>query len=174
MSATRPGRALVLPLAALSILLPGLAACGGSDASSGGTGTAASGGGRSTAKADDRYLAYARCMRRNGVPDWPDPIDGTKFLMPRGKVNPETPEFKAAEKACESVRPPGWHSGGRQDPDAQAKMLKYAQCMRQNGLSQFPDPQNGRLDIGDLDPESPQFKAAEQKCRSLRPAGAGG
>ncbi|WP_165964476.1 hypothetical protein [Actinomadura sp. KC216] len=158
------------PLVALAILLPLLAACGGSDDPPGGSGTAAGGG--AAGNGNDQYVKYAQCMRENGVPDWPDPIDGTKFRMPKGKIDPNTPQFKEAEKKCESVRPPGWTS--RQDPSLQNKMLKYAQCIRKNGVPQFPDPQDGKLDPGSVDLDSPQFKAAEQKCRSLRPAGGGG
>ncbi|GAA2428636.1 hypothetical protein GCM10010191_47230 [Actinomadura vinacea] len=179
MSKAKPRRPLALPLVALAIFLPVLAACGGSDASTGGSGATA--GGRSSAAAgggtpgndNAQYVKYAQCMRQNGVPQWPDPVDGNKFRMPsKGAVDPNSPQFKAAGRKCESVRPPGWTS--RKDPAAQAKMLKYAQCMRKNGVPEFPDPQGGTLDPGDVNPESPQFKAAAQKCQSLRPAGAGG
>jgi hypothetical protein len=171
MSKAKPKRTLALPLVALAILLPVLAACGESDGSSGGSGAAASGG--AAGEDSDQYVKYAQCMRKNGVPQWPDPVDGTKFRMPYpGAVDPNSPQFKAAEQKCEPIRPPGWTS--RKDPAAQARMLKYAQCMRKNGVSKFPDPQGGALDTGDVDLNSPQYKAAEQKCRSLRPAGGGG
>ncbi|MFI0448907.1 hypothetical protein [Actinomadura sp. 6N118] len=179
----KPKRPLALPLVALAIFLPVLAACGGSDDSSGGSG-AASGSGSgvaagsgATGKGNDQYLKFAQCMRQNGVPEWPDPIDGTKFRLPRGSdgrpvINPKSPQFKAAAQKCESLRPPGWTS--QKNPAAQAQALKYAQCMRKNGVPQFPDPQGGAQDIGDANPHSPQFKAAAQKCQSLRPAGGGG
>jgi hypothetical protein len=178
MSKAKPKRALALPLVALAIFLPVLAACGESGDSSGGSGAAASGGssaaasGGAAGKGDARYVKFAQCMRQNGVPDWPDPIDGDKFLMPRGKIDPNSPQFKAAARKCEWLRPPEWTS--RQDPANQAKMLKYAQCMRKNGVPKFPDPQGEAPDPGDVNPDSPQFKAAAQKCQSLRPAGGGG
>lgn len=180
MSKAKPKRTLALPLVALSMFLPMLAACGGSDGSAGGSGAAGGGGSSAAAgsgaagKGGDQYVKYAQCMRKNGLPDWPDPIDGDKFLMPRGKIDPKSPQFKAASQACKSLAPPGWDGKSRQDPANQAQMLKYAQCMRKNGVPKFPDPQGGALDIGDLDPNSPQFKAAAQKCQSLRPAGGGG
>ncbi|TMQ94556.1 hypothetical protein ETD83_23865 [Actinomadura soli] len=176
MSKARPRRTLTLPLVALAIFLPVLAACGDSGGSAGGSGgsggSGAAAGGGTTGKSDNRYVKYAQCMRANGVPDWPDPIDGDKFRMPMGKINPDSPGFKAAERKCEPVRPPEWRAPD--DPALQAKMLKYAQCMRKNGLPDFPDPQDGKLDTGGVDPDSPQYKAADQKCQSLRPAGAGG
>ncbi|MBO2446031.1 hypothetical protein J4573_02945 [Actinomadura barringtoniae] len=174
MSNVKPKRALVLPLAALSILLPALAACGGSDGSSSSGSTAAAAGGGTAGKGTDRYVKFAQCMRQNGVPDWPDPIDGDKFLMPKGKIDPKSPSFKNASAKCESVRPPEWKAPSKLDPAVQAQALKYAKCMRQNGVSDFPDPQGGKLDIGNADSDSPQFKAADQKCQSLRPAGGGG
>ncbi|MFI0373408.1 hypothetical protein ACH35V_36580 [Actinomadura sp. 1N219] len=181
MPTTKARRALAPPLAALAIFLPLLAACGGSDDSSGGSGAATGGGGGGAAAGTggtggDQYVKYAQCMRQNGVPNWPDPIDGTKFRMPRASdgtplVDPKTPQFKAASQKCKSIAPPGW-DGSPQDPAVQAQMLKYAQCMRKNGVPQFPD--SGSLDTSRLDPESPQFKAADEKCKSLRPRGAGG
>ncbi|MFI0357845.1 hypothetical protein [Actinomadura sp. 9N407] len=176
MSKVRPRRPLALPLAALAIFLPLLAACGGSKDSSGGAGTAAGGGASGAAGTGgtdtSQYVKFAQCMRQNGVPDWPDPVDGTKFRLPLGKIDPNTPQFKAAAKKCEPLRPPEWTAP--KDPANQAKMLKYAQCMRKNGVPDFPDPQGGVLDPGGINPESPQYKAADQKCQSLRPAGAGG
>ncbi|MEU5877859.1 hypothetical protein [Spirillospora sp. NPDC047279] len=181
MTKANPIRALTLPLVALTLMLPALAACGGSDEPSGGSATAA-GGGSSTAAASGggtagndpaQYVKYAQCMRKNGVPDWPDPIDGDKFRMPLGKIDPKSPQFKAASKTCEPVRPPAW-AAPKQNPADQAKALKYAQCMRKNGVPQFPDPKDGVLDPGAISPDSPQYKAADQKCQALRPAGAGG
>lgn len=62
-------------------------------------------------------------------------------------------------------------SGGNQ-------LVKFAQCMRAQGLADFPDPVNGQLNLrvtkgGDLDPNSPGFQAALQSCQSLLPAGKG-
>jgi hypothetical protein len=63
--------------------------------------------------------------------------------------------------------------------------LKFAKCMRSNGVPDFPDPkagggmhtdeQSGRESQGaqGIDPDSPQFKAAERACRSLAPGGEG-
>jgi hypothetical protein len=58
------------------------------------------------------------------------------------------------------------------------QLLNYSKCMRADGLPNFPDPtitQGGiffhfpeRLDI---DPNSPQFQAAQKGCGPLAPAG---
>jgi hypothetical protein len=50
--------------------------------------------------------------------------------------------------------------------------LAYARCMREHGIADFPDPQPGGIPIGrggDLDPTNPQFKAADDACKSLLP-----
>jgi hypothetical protein len=52
--------------------------------------------------------------------------------------------------------------------------VKFAQCMRQNGVTNFPDPQkNGKFMIpaGGPDRNSPQVKKAQQACKSLQPPG---
>jgi hypothetical protein len=55
-------------------------------------------------------------------------------------------------------------------------MLKYAQCMRAHGVTDFPDPNaDGGLTLGrggDLDPSSPLFQQADSKCKQDLPGGA--
>lgn len=58
--------------------------------------------------------------------------------------------------------------GGRQpeQPD-QAKLVKFSQCMRAHGISDFPDPTAGGLVIsrgGDLNPNNPAFQSASKVC----------
>jgi len=52
---------------------------------------------------------------------------------------------------------------------------KFSQCMRASGVPNFPDPSaSGELSIGSgsgIDPRSPKFQAAMQKCRKLLPNG---
>jgi hypothetical protein len=73
-------------------------------------------------------------------------------------------------------------AGGSGTPSAadNAKLVKFSQCMRSHGVPDFPDPTGGRLLLqskkgssGSLHPDSPQFKAASQACKSLSPAGLG-
>lgn len=72
--------------------------------------------------------------------------------------------------------------GGSAAPStaSNAKLVKYSECMRSHGVPGFPDPQGGRVLLqvhkgsgSTLDPDSPQFKAASQACKSLAPAGLG-
>ena len=56
--------------------------------------------------------------------------------------------------------------------------VKFAECMRRNGVSQFPDPgASGKLTIdviangSSLDTSSPAFTQALSACKDLEPAG---
>ena len=125
----------------------------------------------------DAMLAYARCMRQNGI-DFPDPQPvnggGGAQLIP---IDPTSPEFQKAQKACESKLP----AGGVMDPAAnqefQDQMLAYAKCMREHGVD-FPDPKfdssggGSAVQIGgNVDPNSPAFKEADKACGSNLPGG---
>jgi hypothetical protein len=50
-------------------------------------------------------LKSAECMRRHGVPGFPDPIFGPHggVKTPSGKINHDSPAFEAAAKACVRV-----------------------------------------------------------------------
>jgi hypothetical protein len=53
-------------------------------------------------------------------------------------------------------------------------LLKFSQCMRSHGVSNFPDLGAGaQLQKGQIDTSSPQFQSALQVCQSLLPAGVG-
>jgi hypothetical protein len=83
--------------------------------------------------------------------------------------------------ACGSSAPAGTSTGssGANNTAANAqKAVKFAECMRSNGVSQFPDPSaSGKLTIDEvangssLDPSAPAFKQAIGACRNLEPAG---
>ncbi|GAB2829849.1 hypothetical protein GCM10027176_37800 [Actinoallomurus bryophytorum] len=56
----------------------------------------------SIAKAQKEWLEFARCMRKNGIANFPDPQDG-RLLVPRDKINTNSPQFKNALNACRDV-----------------------------------------------------------------------
>jgi len=56
--------------------------------------------------------------------------------------------------------------------------VKFAECMRDNGVREFPDPDaSGELTIdgvvngSSLDPSTPAWKAAISACKDLQPPG---
>jgi hypothetical protein len=88
-------------------------------------------------------LKYARCMRANGVPDFPDPEAGGGFLFHAGSgVDPSSPAVQTAQAKCQKLLPSGPTPGSTTHPTAQwlAQMTKVAECMRRHGVSGFPDP----------------------------------
>jgi hypothetical protein len=54
----------------------------------------------------------------------------------------------------------------------QKQALEFAQCMRDNGVPDFPDPDaDGRFSEGQHDPDDPKLRGAQEKCRDLAPGG---
>jgi hypothetical protein len=57
-----------------------------------------------------QMLAFARCMRQHGI-DMPDPKPNGGIDADAGAgVNPDSPKFKAAERACQQYEPKGGKS----------------------------------------------------------------
>ncbi len=51
-------------------------------------------------------LSFASCMRRDGVPSFPDPNGAGRFPFGSiSKLDPTTPLFQSAFKSCESLEP---------------------------------------------------------------------
>jgi hypothetical protein len=180
--------ALALAAAGSALLAAG---CGGSSASGGGvarigtTTTSTNGSSSSSGSGKGDPAAYSACMRKNGVPNFPDPDSQGRFRITGGQtangrkfgLDPNSPQFKRAQHACKRLQP----SGGKPDPGQVAKeqqqALRFSQCMRSHGVPKFPDPTfeaNGGtlLRVGkDVNPNSPQFRAAQKACQKLVPGG---
>ena len=130
-----------------------------------------------------QMLAYARCMRSHGVANFPDP-NGQGVIQGSG-INPGSASFQAADKDCRHLLPNGGQPSPAQQAKALAQALKFSQCMRSHGISDFPDPQSQpgggiRISIhagpggGNLSPQSPQFQAAQNACQGIMGALGGG
>jgi len=105
------------------------------------TGAAGSSGAAGHKQATDRDKAvkFAECMRANGVSDFPDPNASGEFVY---GVSVSPAVFKQAVDACKDLQPPGTLSAKR-SPEQQKDGLTFAQCIRENGVKDFPDPVNG-------------------------------
>jgi hypothetical protein len=142
---------------------------------------AASSGEASPTSAGDRALAYSKCMRENGVANFPDPqADGGGIrISPQDGLDPNSQDFKDAQQACQDLAPQGGPggAGGGGTLDS-AKVAAWAKCIRENGVPKFPDPEiNGtslNIDImgAGVDPGDPKFQQAMQTCQSKYPGGA--
>lgn len=119
----------------------------------------------------DAALVYAQCVRDNGYPEFPDPIPGRGIMLRRDQgMSFNDPRMLAAMEACQDLRPAGMAGGSAGDPEETMEMqLEFAQCMRDNGVTEFPDPSpgGGGMIIGSeagINPFSPTFLAAAQTC----------
>ncbi len=111
-------------------------------------------------------------MRPHGLKDFPDPIAGhaKQFNVGPG-LNPASPAFQAAGKACRNVIPRPAGGGGGVSASESAMALEHARCMRSKGVPNYPDPtyHGGRRTVEPLsnygvDTESPAFLSAAKKC----------
>jgi len=118
----------------------------------------------------DKALAWSRCMRENGVPEFPDPdSQGRILISPPGSINPDSPEFQKASAACLHLAPEGWGEA-EVDPGDVEVMLEFAHCMRENGVPEFPDPDpnaGARISFGSVNPQDPKAQAALEVCRAI-------
>jgi hypothetical protein len=133
----------------------------------------------SSAANREQGLKFAECMRRNGVSDFPDPgasgnltIDG---IANGSSLDPSAPAFKQAIAACKALEPAGF-MGSKRTPQEQQAALKFARCMRQHGVPDFPDPTpNGPLIDTSRMPSAagrgarsiPGFQAAATECTAI-------
>ena len=163
-------RAVLGRLLALGLLLAlSAAACGGGGSESGAGGsTGGSSSPRGGGDADDPQLAFARCMRENGI-NMPDPSTSGRGPAFDGMPDVNDESFKRAEAACaKHMQGLGLGGpGGAVDPEATDRMVKLAQCMRQRGFN-IPDPQTSGSVGGQGQPQfdinDPEFKKAEREC----------
>jgi len=91
-------------------------------------------------------------------------------------VDPNSAAFKQAITACKDLEPPGF-IGHKRSPEQQKEALKFAQCIRDNGVKDFPDPtSDGPLIDTNLIPSSGTaggmgiLNAAMRKCRDFASA----
>jgi hypothetical protein len=88
-------------------------------------------------------LAFAKCMRANGVPNFPDPQPGRGALFDSSGLDPSSPAFQGAQAKCRKLMgggPPGPGMTTHPSPQTLAKLRRIAVCMRAHGISEFPDP----------------------------------
>jgi hypothetical protein len=135
------------PLAALALiaLVALISGCG----SSAPTETAASNGGHDATANAQQGVKFAECMRHNGVSNFPDPDASGKLTIDAvangSSLDTSTPAFKQALTACKNLQPAGF-TGSKRTSQQQQAGLEFAQCIREHGVKDFPDPlPNGPL-----------------------------
>jgi len=133
MRRTRPSLAAFAMIALLS------AGCSTAPAAAG----SGSSGGNTDAATREQAVKFAACMRANGVKEFPDPdasgtltIDG---IANGSQVDTNGAAFTQAIAACKDLQPAGF-VGHTRTAQEQENALKFAQCIRDNGVQDFPDP----------------------------------
>jgi len=161
------------------LLVMAVAGCGGTT----GTGGVATAGGTAAPTAStaadgmteqERALAFGRCMRENGVPDFEDPTfnegGGMSISAPEGA---DPSKIDAAMAACKPYLPNGGEPV-KIDPERLEQLRAMSRCMRENGVPDFPDPTDQGIQIDgnkpELSPDNPTFQAARDKCSRYAPA----
>jgi hypothetical protein len=166
------------PLAALALIamVALISGCGSSA-------PAETGSGNNTAANAKKAVKFAECMRSNGVSEFPDPGASGKLtidaIVNGSSLDPSTPAFKQAISACKNLEPAGF-MGSKRSPQQMDAALKFAQCIRANGVKDFPDPANGqplvdtnRIPSAATNSGMSILNAAMQKCRDLSAAARG-
>jgi hypothetical protein len=147
--------------------------------SGGGDGIASAGGTQTgTAQAEqasdeEKAREFVDCMRAEGI-DLPDPMPdgqgGFDFGLDEAGAVFDDPAFQQAIQACRDKLP----GGGREnldDPEVQAQLREFAQCMRDNGID-FPDPEPGGGfggALAEIDRTGPAFQQALEACTDMLP-----
>jgi len=133
--------------------------------------------GSSAANAHGKAVKFAECMRDNGVSAFPDPdasgrltIDG---VVNGSSVDPSSATWKHAIAVCKHLEPSGF-TGSKATPQQMRARLAFAQCVRDNGVKDFPDPtRDGPLVDTNRIPSSATsggmgiLNAAMRKCGSF-------
>lgn len=177
--------------AAVTVL--GVAACSGSNSPrvdsigspSGGTSGASSG------SVSASPLAFSRCMRAHGVPDFPDP--GSDGQIPKDgaqQLGVSGTQLLTAQQACRSLLPDAGGSlatslrqceeQGNCPPamvqQVMTQLRMFSQCMRSHGIPKWPDPvidAQGKPEVIikpwllGVNPDSNQVNSVMDQCRQV-------
>jgi hypothetical protein len=172
MNPQSPGRAAaVITVLAAAVLLA--AGCGDSPSATG-SGSAPNAGASANSAVP---VAYSRCMRSHGIPNFPDP-DSSGQISKRAiiQLGVSRPVFQTALRACERLWP---YHGLTQAQQRQqlAQDLKLAQCMRSHGVPHFPDPINSGgqaefvISLSRVGMSESQLLVKAHQCQHVLPAG---
>jgi hypothetical protein len=128
-------------------------------------------------------LEFSKCMRANGVPNFPDLSSNGMRIGASGQtisvngVTVNAPAFVTARQQCERFMP---HTQATQAQSAQQAQrgLQFSRCMRSHGAPNFPDPKvisgsggNHVAYLPGVNLQAPAVKAAAKACGGFAPKG---
>lgn len=139
------------------------------------TGSTNAGGSNQNDSARGQAVKFSRCMRDNGVAAFPDPdasgeltIDG---VLNGSSIDSDSAGWQQAIDTCKDLQPSGF-TGHKATSREQEGRLRFAQCIRDNGVADFPDPtadgpmiDTNRIPSAATDGGMSALHAAMQKCR---------
>ena len=147
------------------------------DGGSAGSGGSSNAGGSKQAQQD---LAFAQCIRSDGVTDFPDPGSNGQFGTIPAQME-DSPRFGTGFNVCKHLLPDGGVGKAQQDSP---QLLKFAQCMHAHGVPTYPEsgpvspysvigPNTAvnSLKVAGVNPNSPVVQAAARTCERLNPVG---
>jgi hypothetical protein len=154
-------------LTVAAVAMTALAGCGGGPRSHTQPSASPSVNGHATA------LDLSKCMRGNGYPNFPDPVQDDEGAW----TIPEVPGLPTSTTVCDLL----WRSFKQYDQDRRRSLLDmpkrrdYAKCMREHGVPDFPDPdEDGNFDLPDrvrqaVTNNDPTVRAARTACEKYAP-----
>jgi hypothetical protein len=145
----------------------------------------------SRSSADPRYaqaMVFVNCLREKGITNYPDAQpDGELLISNQTGIDIGSKSYQAAENACRQYLPKGLSQGqgepsqqavppsggASQAPFAAPELRTYVNCIRDKGVTQFPDP-DSQGNFRNVDPDWPGLQAAQAACAKFLPSGAPG
>ena len=118
-------------------------------------------------------LRYVQCLQTHGFPNFPEPGPDTPAVMQAMKqIDLNSPQFQKAMHSCQKLLPKSVTSPPPESPKVQAEALKFTDCMRAHGETNWPEPLPG----GGYVPyatgaaaNSPVYQKAAKACDPLLP-----
>jgi hypothetical protein len=147
-----------------------IAACGSSPHAA-----SSSAGNPSQAQIQQDVVAFSRCMRSHGVPDFPDPNSPRRFKAALDPSSSHAPAFQSADTACRHLLPAS-HAPRPSAAQTRARVtaaLAFARCLRGHGFPHFPDPtstgelSHEMLASAGIDVHQPALLRAADVCVSV-------
>ncbi|MGW1517249.1 hypothetical protein [Streptomyces sp. NPDC002287] len=151
-------------LTGLALLVTACTGAGSGSSDSGSSNGKSGGGGGGGGQDADKALKVRKCLREHGI-EAPDPQPGQDprgMTLGTGSEDPEA--VRKAFEAC-GMQAPGTGEMPQADKD---KALKWARCMRDNGVN-VPDPEfKGNAMGATKIPEGQEqaFAEAQKKCEN--------
>jgi hypothetical protein len=124
-----------------------------------------------------KAVKFAACIRSNGVKDFPDPNEKDEFTF---GINVTPAVWTKAVDACKDLQPEGFANMDR-TPEQQKSGIEFANCIREHGVKDFPDPIQGeplvntyRIPSSNTQSGMNTLNAAMNACRSAMTKAAAG